>query len=775
MSKESLPVILLKGLCLLPFQEVKLDLNNNISKKVISVSKDYYDSNLLIVSPINTLEENPDVSDLPLVGVVGKIKSKIELSSGSTRVIIEGIRRVEILEYAYYKKDHNILESYITDINYNEKKTIESIALTRKLKGLVSEYIDTNHYVSNSIISLIKELDDLDKLTDLVSNFMNFSFDKKIELMLEKDPTVRAKKLIEELNIEIKLAEYDEQIEMNLNASMDSAQKEYILREKIRIIQDELGESNFKNDDINRYKESLENANLPSRIKEKLSKEIRRYELTSEASQELTMIRTYIESLLNIPWGVYTNDEMDLKKIMDTLNKSHYGLYEVKERIIEYIAIKKRSNDMNAPIICLVGPPGVGKTTVASSIAEALNRKFMKISLAGLSDTTELIGHRRTYIASSPGKIITSIIKSGSMNPILLLDEVDKLYKDYRGDPSATLLDILDKNQNSRFQDNYIEEEVDLSKVFFILTANDKSSIPSALLDRLEIIDISGYTELEKIDIAKKYLFKRSILNSGFLVSDIKIDSNTLSKLIRGYTKESGVRELERIINKLIAKIATEATSNSKILPLSIKDKDIKHYLGSEKYTKTVNLNKSNIALSKALAYTSYGGTVIDIEACMFPGNGKISSTGSLGKIIIESVNIALSYIKSHYKEFGIDYKLLKENDIHINFREAGIPKDGTSAGTVITTSLISLLLNKSVSGNVAMTGEITLNGDVLAVGGLKEKCLAALRYNIGTILVPLSNKNEIESIDEDIINRLNIVFVSNYKEIFEYVFKKNK
>lgn len=768
---NDLPVILLKGLCLLPFQEVKLELNNDISKKVINLSKDLFDSHVLIVSPINTLEENPDITDLPLVGVIGSVKSKIDLSNGSTRVIIEGIRRVEIQTFSNYKKDDNILLSTFRDINLNKKQNIESIALCRKLKKLVNDYIDSNHYVSNSVMALMKDEEDIDKLTDVIANFMNFSFDKKINLMLEIDPILRANELIKELNIEIKLAEYDEELEETLDEAMNQNQKEYILKEKIKLIQSELGEDNFKTSDIERYRNALVNRNLPTSIKEKINKEIRRYELTSEASQELTMIRTYIEYLLNIPWGVFTEDETDLSKIITSLNKNHYGLSDVKNRILEYIAIKKRTNNASSPIICLVGPPGTGKTTFASSIADALNRKFVKISLGGLSDSTELIGHRRTYIGSSPGKIISSIIKSGSMNPVLLLDEVDKLYKDYRGDPAATLLDILDKNQNVTFTDNYIEEEVDLSKVFFVLTANDKTSIPAALYDRLEIIDISGYTELEKLDIAKKYLLKRSLSNSGFNNSDIKIDTSTMNKLIRGYSRESGVRELDRVINKLIGKIAVEAAKED-ILPINIKEKDLEHFLGTEKYSKVINRNEENTGLCKALAYTSYGGTVIDVEVTMYKGRGRMIYTGSLGKIINESAEIALSYIKSHSTEFNIDDEIFNEKDIHINFREAGIPKDGTSAGTVITTSLISLFTKKQVKGNLAMTGEITLNGDILAVGGLKEKCLAALRYNIKTILVPFDNRNDIDKLEDDIKDKLEIIFVKNYQEVFDYVFK---
>lgn len=768
---NDLPVILLKGLCLLPFQEVKLELNNDISKKVINLSKESYSSRVLIVSPLNTLEENPDVSDLPLVGVEGFIKSKIDLLNGNTRVIIEGIKRIEVTSYLNHKRDSNILEAVIKDININKKQNIESIAMSRKLKKLVNSYIEFNNYVSNSVLGLIKEEEDLDKLTDVIANFMNFPFDKKINLMLEIDPILRATELIKELNIEIKLAEYDEELELTLEEAMNQNQKEYILREKVKLIQNELGEDDFKKDDINRYREALLNESLPAKIKEKITKEIRRYELTSEASQELTMIRTYIESLLNIPWGIYTEDETDLNKIITALDKKHYGLIDVKNRILEYIAIKKRTTNASSPIICLVGPPGTGKTSFAESIAESLNRKFVKISLGGLSDSTELIGHRRTYIGSSPGKIISSIIKSGSMNPLLLLDEVDKLYKDYRGDPAATLLDILDKNQNQKFTDNYIEEEVDLSKVFFVLTANDKSNIPSALYDRLEIIDISGYTELEKIDIAKKYLLKRSLVNSGFSTSDIKIDSKTLATLIRSYTRESGVRELDRIINKLIGKIAVEEANNH-ILPISIKDKHLSEFLGVEKYSKVVNRNDENTGLCKALAYTTYGGTVIDVEVTMYEGHGKMIYTGSLGKVINESAEIALSYIKSNSEEFGIDLSVFNQKDIHINFREAGIPKDGTSAGTVIVTSLISLLTKKSIKGNIALTGEITLNGDVLAVGGLKEKCLAALRYNIKTIYIPFDNRNDIDNLDEEIKGKLNFIFVKNYKEVYESLFK---
>jgi len=771
MIKSNLPVILLKKLVLLPGEEVRVEIKSDISKKVTEISKLYHDSEVLIVCPLNLLEEKPDTSDLPRIGVVGKINSVIDLPNGNERVIITGLYRVKIISYVNYSNEEDILDSIITNIETSESE-IEWVAYQRKLQTELELYINKNPFVGNSIMSEVKQGINLDKLTDVIANFLPLSFEKKLNLMLDSSPISRCKILIKELAVESAVIDLESHIESEIKKGLDDTQKEFILKEKLKVIKNELGETNTKEEDILNYRNLVNSPKYPERIKNKLLSEIERYNATSEMSPDAGIIRNYIEYLLNVPWYTETRDERDLIKIEKKLNDTHYGMKKAKERVIEYIAVKSITDEVSSPIICLVGPPGVGKTTFAESISKALDRNFVKISLGGMSDSAELVGHRRAYIGSNPGKIVTSLIKCGSNNPVFLLDEVDKLKKDYKGDPASTLLDILDVSQNKRFVDNYIDEEIDLSKILFILTANDISNIPPALLDRLEIIDLTGYTDNEKLLISENYIIPSALKKHGLKNTIIKFETEAIKKIINEYTNESGVRELERDINKIIRKVITEHIKSSrKIVSVRIKENDIPHYLEQELYKESKYKEIIHPGVVTAVACSSIGGVSIYIECTSFKGTGKYTFTGSLGSITKESIEIALSYIKSNTKRFDIDEDFFLNNDFHINFTEGAINKDGPSAGISIVTAILSHIKGVIISDKISLTGEITLNGDILKIGGLKEKTIACKRQNIEKLFIPKDNLNDIEWLEKDLKNDIEFIPVSNYLEIYEKIF----
>jgi len=771
MIKSNLPVILLKKLVLLPGEEVRVEIKSDISKKVTEISKLYHDSEVLIVCPLNLLEEKPDTSDLPRIGVVGKINSVIDLPNGNERVIITGLYRVKIISYVNYSNEEDILDSIITNIETSESE-IEWVAYQRKLQAELELYINKNPFVGNSIMSEVKQGINLDKLTDVIANFLPLSFEKKLNLMLDSSPISRCKILIKELAVESAVIDLESHIESEIKKGLDDTQKEFILKEKLKVIKNELGETNTKEEDILNYRNLVNSPKYPERIRNKLLSEIERYNATSEMSPDAGIIRNYIEYLLNVPWYTETRDERDLIKIEKKLNDTHYGMKKAKERVIEYIAVKSITDEVSSPIICLVGPPGVGKTTFAESISKALDRNFVKISLGGMSDSAELVGHRRAYIGSNPGKIVTSLIKCGSNNPVFLLDEVDKLKKDYKGDPASTLLDILDVSQNKRFVDNYIDEEIDLSKILFILTANDISNIPPALLDRLEIIDLTGYTDNEKLLISENYIIPSALKKHGLKNTIIKFETEAIKKIINEYTNESGVRELERDINKIIRKVITEHIKSSrKIVSVRIKENDIPHYLEQELYKESKYKEIIHPGVVTAVACSSIGGVSIYIECTSFKGTGKYTFTGSLGSITKESIEIALSYIKSNTKRFDIDEDFFLNNDFHINFTEGAINKDGPSAGISIVTAILSHIKGVIISDKISLTGEITLNGDILKIGGLKEKTIACKRQNIEKLFIPKDNLNDIEWLEKDLKNDIEFIPVSNYLEIYEKIF----
>jgi len=768
--KNNLPVLLLKKLVLLPHGESRIELNNDITKKAIEIAKLYHNNEILVVSPINDLEEKLDTGDLPKVGVIAKITSKIDIPNGNTRIVLKGEKRTKVLSYVNYSNEKDILESLNLPPEHEEYNEIEETALLRKLIGELDRYISINPYISNSILSQIKGITDLDKLTDYIANFLPLTFDKKLALMLDMRRTSRAKKLITEINIELAVLELENKIEQNLKRNLDNLQKEMLLKEKIKAINDELGIEDSKNEYTKDIEEKLTNESIPKHIKERIEKELKRYKTTPESSPEIGVITTYINTLLSIPWGIKTIDENNLKKVEDYLNSSHYGLKEAKERILEYISVNNEGEN-NSPIICLIGPPGVGKTTLAESIATSLNKNFTKISLGGINDPAELIGHRKTYIGSAPGKIINALIKSGSFNPVILLDEIDKMSKDYKGDPTSTLLDLLDPKQNKEFVDAYIEEGINLNEVTWVITANDRNEIPYVLLDRLEIIEVESYTVYEKTKIANNYLIPLSKEKNGIKNIEIYFKEEAIEKIITSYTKESGVRELERQINKIFRKIIVSYKLNETPIPNIINEYDIKKYLGIEKYLKNKkDTHTSGLALG--LAYTPYGGEILEIEVTSYEGEEKFITSGYLGDTLEESIKVAISYIKTHKERFKMNNDSFKKT-IHINFREGSIPKDGPSAGIVITSAIISHILNIKIPNYISMTGEITLLGDILPVGGIKEKSLAAIKEGIKIIYISRKNQREVSLLDNEIKNKIKFKFVNNYIEIFNDIFLK--
>ena len=766
---NNLPVMLLKGLILIPNQEVKLDINNKISRKIVMISSKNYNDELLIVCPKDQKEEVPEVTDLPFVGVVCKITSKIELPNGHLKIKVKGLRRVAIEEYSNNVNDSDILECSVRNIELPRFEEAELNAAKRKLLDILKKYIDLNPSISNSILGYLKNETDINKITDQIALFLPLSIEKKLEYMEEINALKRAHRLIKDINLEIEIILLDEQIEENLSTELEHTQKEFILREKIKEIKKELGDNDIKQDEIDDYLQKLNGLDLTQKTYDKILYEIKRYESTNEMSPEISGIRTYLDWVLNLPWNNKTTDETDIVKIRKSLDKSHYGLEEIKERVIEFVVSKKRNKDIISPIICLVGPPGVGKTTIANSIAKSLNKEFSKISVGGLNDSAELNGHRRTYIGASPGKIIESIKKCGTNNPLILIDEVDKMVKDYKGDPASVLLDILDVEQNKYFIDNYIEEPFDLSNVTFILTANDENKIPLELLDRLEIIKISSYTEIEKVDIAKKYLLPRIYKNYLLKAKDIKISNDIILEIINNYTKEAGVRELNRLLDKIIRKIIVLNNDNEE-LKITLKETDLKKYLGNKKFENILN---NNVIPGKinGLAFTPYGGIVMQIESCMYEGTGKIKTTGSLGNVIKESVEVAISYLQANKDLLKINDYYFKTKDIHVHMLDGATKKDGPSAGSAITLAILSLILNKAVNNNIALTGEMSLSGDILPVGGLKEKIIGAYNSGINIVFISKKNHNDLDNIPEEVKKKISIIEVNNFIEVYNNIF----
>ena len=746
---KNLPILLLKKLSILPTAEVRLELNNELSQKIIDVGLNKFDKKVVVILPKETKEESLGVSDLPNVGVLCLIKSSIILPNKNYRVVLKGLNRVKINNYSNYRYNKSILVGNVKMIYIDNGESVESIALKKKLISLLKKYIASSNEVSNSVLSKIKEELTLDELTDIIVNFLKFPIDKKIAYMNEFNEVERAKMLIKDISIELEILSLDHKIDNEIRDSLEKEQKEFLIKNKIDKLNEELGVKNSKDNEISDYLAKINNLDVSEEIRNKLLTELKKYEYTPVNNPEISVIRTYLDTLINLPFNKSSEEESNLKKISEYLDKTHFKMDEVKNRIKEYAYFKEKNPNLENPIICLVGSPGVGKSTIASSIAGALKRKFYKISVGGLNDSSELIGHRRTYLGASPGKIMEAIIKCNTNNPVILIDEVDKIVKDYKGDPSSTLLDILDSNLNKNFTDNYIEESFDLSKVLFILTANDVNSINPVLRDRLEIIYIDNYTSFDKKDIAIKYLLPK--ICQKYSIKKINITEEEIVKLINNYTIEPGIRELERLLDKiirymLINGIKKEPNFNV-ILGLPIK---------SNKEEELV-IGQSNI-----IGVSPYNGATVNISSIY---SKDMILTGNIGNNLKNSILMVLSYLRNK--------KYINEDDyFHINFNVNKYTLDGYSGGLGVAASIISLVSNKKIDKNICFIGAIDLYGRVLKVSRLRDKIITCYNNNLNIIYLPIQNKIDEEYIPEEVLQKVKLRYISTFDEVYNELFK---
>ena len=761
-SQITLAVIPLRGITIFPNMIIHFDVGRE--KSIAALEAAMKESGeIFLVSQVDPEIENPTKDDVYFIGTISKIKQILKMPKGITRVLVEGIERAEIVDIIDEEKymRANIVKIENEDVIGDDSK--ES-AYRKLLTKSFNQYIEAAEVEGNKTPLIITKEENLSKVTDLVASFIDLEDDKKQEILETLDVYKRIEKLILYITEEIEIINIEKEIGNKVKSKVDKANKEYFLREQVKIIQEELGEDEEKNE-IENYKEKLAKLKLPKAIKEKAEYELSR--LKTSNSGDGNNIRTYLDWIISLPWNKNTKDTFNIEKAEEILNSEHYGLEEVKERILEYLAVKQYTKSIKGPILCLVGPPGVGKSSIAKSIAKAVNRKFARISLGGVKDEAEIRGHRRTYIGAIPGRITYALKEAGSSNPLILLDEIDKLSQDYKGSPADALLEVLDPNQNMSFRDSFMEVDMDLSNVLFITTANSLDTIPRPLLDRMEIIEISGYTYEEKFNIAKNHLIPKALKDHNLDNDTIKISDVVIKEIVNGYTMESGVRTLERQINKVVRKAITDIIkSNNKSITVSANK--IEKYLGAKMFEYEKVDKEDKIGVVTGLAWTSYGGDTLPVEVSVMKGSGKLDLTGQLGSVMQESAKASYSYVRANAKKYGIPEDFYKENDIHIHVPEGAVPKDGPSAGVTMTTALVSALSNKKVKSNVAMTGEITLTGRVLAIGGVKEKCLAAHRIGIDTIILPKENEKHVNKIPKSVKSKLKLIFADRIDKVLE-------
>ncbi|HCB92874.1 MAG TPA: endopeptidase La [Selenomonas sp.] len=759
----NLPLLPLRGMMVFPYMIIHLDVGRERSVAALDAAM-VENRKILLLAQRDAENEEPDRAGLYDVGTVAEIRQLLKMPDGNIRVLVEGLCRAVVREY---RELDNYTEVTVDEHPDEQDDSMDLEALTRAVVHEFEEWVKLSKRIPPETFVSVTILDDVGRLCDLIASHLNLKLELKQELLECLDVAKRLEKLYEILVRELEVVQMEQKIGQRVRNQMEKFQKDYYLREQLKAIHKELGDGEDRADEIAVYRERLEKGGYPDEVKKVVNKELRRMEHMSGMSQELGVIRNYVDWLMDLPWMKSTEDSMDIKKAEKILDKDHYGLEKVKERILDFLAVHQLTKDKTAPILCLVGPPGVGKTSLASSVARAMGRKFVRASLGGIRDEAEIRGHRRTYVGSMPGRIIQGLKKVGTNNPVFLLDEVDKLNRDYSGDPSAALLEVLDPAQNDTFSDHYIEVAFDLSHVLWIVTANNLSNIPRALRDRMEIINLSSYTEFEKLEIAKRYLIGRQRKENGMKAKDVTFAEGVLQEIISQYTRESGVRELERVIGRACRKAARKIVEGEKT-PIRITKKNLKDFLGRPKYLQTRAEKKPEVGVSTGMAWTEVGGDILPTEATVLKGKGKLLLTGQLGDVMQESAQAGLTYIRSRADEFKLKSDFYEKNDIHVHVPEGAVPKDGPSAGITMATAMISALTKRKVRSDVAMTGEITLRGNVLAIGGLKEKVLAAYREGMHTIILPKENERDIEDIPEAVRDKLEFVPVDHMDQVLK-------
>ena len=757
-----LPAIALRGTTILPGMIVHFDVSRERSVKAIEAAM-LHDQKIFLVTQIDPEVESPDLAGVYHVGTIAYIKQVVKLPQNLLRVLVEGTGRATLVKF---EQEFPFIRSEITPVDEEEMQMPEPVmeAMHRSLKELFHRYCMENGKVSKELVAQILNIDNVEELVEQIAVNIPLSYQNKQKILEALTLEERYEVLGAILGNEIEIMQIGRDLQKKVKARIDKNQREYILREQLKLIREELGEDNTA-DDAEEFKKKLQELQAGDEVKEKISKEIERFKNTNSNVSENAVLRGYIETMLALPWEKKSTDSDDLKEAWKVLQEGHYGLKDVKERVMEFLSVRKLTHKGKSPILCLVGPPGTGKTSIARSIAEAMHKKYVRICLGGVRDEAEIRGHRKTYVGAMPGRITAALQQAGVSNPLMLLDEIDKTSSDYKGDTSAALLEVLDPEQNSRFMDHYIEVPQDLSEVLFIATANDVQGIPRPLLDRMELIEIAGYTENEKEHIAKEHLIPKQMEENGIEKGKLTIQSAALKKIINNYTKEAGVRNLERTIGQICRKTARLIMEEDK-KKVTVTSKNLSDFLGKEHFNYLMANKKDEIGISRGLAWTQVGGDTLQIEVNVMPGKGELMLTGQMGDVMKESAQAGITYIRSIASDYKVEPEFFQENDIHVHIPEGAVPKDGPSAGITMATAILSAIIKKPVRADLAMTGEITLRGRVLPIGGLKEKLLAAKYAKIKEVLVPAENKPDIQELDKEITDGLTITFVSSMKEV---------
>ena len=764
----NMPAVALRGLTILPGMIAHFDISRERSLRAVEEAMEQ-DQKIYLVTQRNVDSEDPTQEDLYQMGIVADIKQVVRLQNDVVRILVDGISRAALLGFTGNEK---YLEAEICYCDSNADSLPEDLreAMLLGVREAFHRYAAVVGKISKELIRQIDQYEDLEKLIDYVTNNLPVSYELKQQVLEAEDINDRYQVIVSLLLSQVEVISIKNELQKKVKVRVDKHQKEYVLREQLGVIREELGEN--ADSEADEYEKKLSELDAPDYVKEKTKKEIKRFRNMSSSSSESTVERGYIETVLELPWNKMSVDNKDLDHAAQVLDDDHYGLKDVKERILEFLAVRNLTSKGESPIICLVGPPGTGKTSIARSIASALEKKYVRISLGGVRDEAEIRGHRKTYIGAMPGRIVNGLRQAGVSNPLMLLDEIDKVSSDYKGDTSAALLEVLDSEQNCRFRDHYIEMPVDLSEVVFIATANEVSGIPKPLLDRMELIEVSSYTENEKFHIAKEHLVEKQKSKNGIKKEQLTITDSALKDIIRLYTREAGVRSLERTIGKLCRKAAREIFKDSEAA-VKVTKTNLKTYLGNPKYSPEKKNDHAEVGIVRGLAWTSVGGVTLEVEVNVLPGKGELVLTGKLGDVMKESAQAALSYVRSISEGYGIDAEFYTKHDIHIHIPEGAVPKDGPSAGITMATAMLSAITDRAVRADVAMTGEITLRGRVLPIGGLKEKLLAAKVIGIKTVCIPKDNEKDLEEISKEITDGMEIVPVERFSQVEKIAFVK--